>query len=172
MLLVAFPGVGCADPTPIPVVSPHWGNAGWGAQILLRKAELTFELRAEQMLHPLLWVILTWEGFSAEHCSASREPQSEVKEVMVKAEAGLKEIQKSASAGEQSQVTTSSREKKKPKVVGLQMPPLAFSPEEKQNSVPCLLLLQLIVALPAFQQLLINSLFIFHMMSVFKLSIY
>lgn len=125
------------------------------------------------MLPPLLWVILTWEGFSAEHCSANREPQSEVNEVVVNAEAGLKEIQKSASAGEQSQVTTSSREKKKTnKVVGLRMPPLAFSPEEKQNCVPCPLLLQLIVALPAFQLLLINSLFILHVMLVFKLSIY
>lgn len=117
MLLVAFPGIGCPDPSPIPVVPPHQGNAGWGTQILLRrsclrKAELTSELRAEQMLPPLLWVILTWEGFSAEHCSANREPQSEVNEVVVNAEAGLKEIQKSASAGEQSQVTTSSREKK------------------------------------------------------------
>lgn len=74
-------------------------------------AEDAFELRGDQAQSPLLWVILTWEGSSTEHRSARREPQNLVNLVVVNTEAGLEEIQKSASAGEQSQANASAREK-------------------------------------------------------------
>lgn len=122
------------------------------------------------MLPPSLWVILTWGRSSAERCSASREPQSEVNLLVVNAEAGLKEIQKSASAGEQSQVTTSAREEKKQHSSWASEASSGIFSRRETELCPSLTAakVQLIAALPAFQQVLINNLFIFHVISIFK----
>lgn len=83
--------------------------------------------------------------------------------------AGLKEIQKSASAGEQSQVTTSAREKKQHSSWASDTSSGIFSKRETELC-PSLAAAkaQLIAALPAFQQVVINNLFIFHVVLIFK----
>lgn len=88
---------------------------------------------------------------------------------MVNTEAGLGEIQKSASAGEQSQVTTSAREKKQHSSWASDTSFGIFS-RRQTELCPSLAAakVQLIAALPAFHQVLINSLFIFHVISIFK----
>lgn len=147
--LVAFPGIGLETPL-WSLWSHHTGamQAGepkyyWIIFITEESSLLNSHLSWEQSRRCLPLSGLFWPGKGLlQSIILQAGNQSGVNLPVVNAADGLKEIQKSASAGEQSQVTTSAREKKTNTVVGLQTPPLAFFPEEKQNCVPHSLLLK------------------------------